>query len=212
MADLDHVVATIMHQHTAITNGQPLLVAISGIDASGKGYLAEKIAVKLEQQKVRVANINLDGWLNLPHQRFSPHNPAEHFYHHAFRFEALFTQLILPLRQQRTICLEADFAEETAIIYRQHTYEFREIDVILLEGIFLLKRQFQSDYDLSIWIECSFETALERAIARSQEGLSTEATIQAYQTIYFPAQTIHFDRDHPKTAANISLINDPRLR
>ena len=61
--------------------------------------------------------------------------------------------------------LEADYAEETASGYRKHIYQFTDIDVILLEGIYLLKRQFQSTYDLSFWIECSFETALSRAIA-----------------------------------------------
>ena len=35
----------------------------------------------------------------------------------------------------------------------------RDIGVIVLEGIYLLKRAFVRHYDLSIWIECSFETA-----------------------------------------------------
>jgi uridine kinase len=34
-----------------------------------------------------------------------------------------------------------DYAEETATIYRKQLYEFKDIDIILLEGIYLLKRQ-----------------------------------------------------------------------
>jgi hypothetical protein len=56
-----------------------------------------------------------------------------------------------------------------------------------LEGIYLLKRAFQNYYDLSFWIDCSFETALDRAIVRGQEGLSREKALKAYRTIYFPA-------------------------
>jgi len=74
-----------------------------------------------------------------------------------------------------------------------------------------LKRSLQRNYDLAIWIECSFETALERAIARAQEGLPPDDTIQAYRKIYFPAQEIHFERDGPRSAASIILRNDPRL-
>ena len=61
--------------------------------------------------------------------------------------------------------------EETATAYKRHTYHFQDVDVILLEGIFLLKREFQQSYDLSVWIDCTFETALERALQRAQEGL-----------------------------------------
>ena len=77
----------------------------------------------------------------------------------------------------------------------------------MLEGIYLLKRQFQGLYDLSFWIDCSFDTALERAVARAQEGLSREATIAVYRTIYFPAQEIHFQRDDPRAAADGVIDN-----
>jgi uridine kinase len=208
---LQDVVEAIAAQRALLPEQHALLVAISGIDGSGKGYLTEKMADMLFQRQFRVATINLDGWLNLPDKRFSSTNPAEHFYHHAFRFDELFSQLVSPLRAGRSVSIDADYAEETATTYRTHQYLFEDVDVILLEGIYLLKCQFQSYYDFSIWIECSFETALERAIARSQEELSQEETIQAYQTIYFPAQEIHFERDHPIPAATACINNDPRL-
>ncbi len=186
-------------------------MAITGIDGCGKGYVTAQLLQQLRAEGVRVAIINVDGWLNLPQVRFDSSNPAEHFYLHAIRFDEMFGQLILPLRERRTLRLEANYAEETATEYRKHTYEFEELDVILLEGIYLLKRPFQAYYDLSVWIECSFETALKRAIARAQEGLIPEATAEAYRTIYFPAQEIHFRRDDPRRAATVIVDNDPRV-
>ena len=50
----------------------------------------------------------------------------------------MFSQLVLPLREQRSLRIVADYAEETATEYRRHVYEFRDIDVIALEGIYLL--------------------------------------------------------------------------
>ena len=80
-------------------------------------------------------------------------------------------------------------------------YEFADVDIILLEGIYLLKLEYRDHYDVSLWIDCSFDTALKRAVARAQEGLSPEETIRAYRTIYFPAQELHFRRDTPREAA-----------
>lgn len=85
------------------------------------------------------------------------------------------------------------------------------MDVVILEGIFLLKRGYRDEYDLSFWIDCTFETALERAIERAQEGLPVESTVEAYKTVYFPAQRIHFERDDPRTSASQIIRNDPRI-
>lgn len=208
MAELQAVIERICETRVSIPAQRSVLVAITGIDGCGKGYFAAQLTRQLATQGVRAAIINVDGWLNLPHVRFDSSNPAEHFYLHAIRFDEMFGRLVLPLRDRRSLRLEADYAEETAAEYRRHIYEFEELDVILLEGAYLLKRPFQAYYDLSVWIECSFETALERAIARSQEGLTPEATVKAYRTIYFPAQEIHFRRDDPRGAATLIVNND----
>jgi uridine kinase len=115
------------------------------------------------------------------------------FYRCAIRFDEMFGKLVFPLRDRRSLTLEMDYAEETATAYRKHLCIYKNIDIILLEGIYLLKRGFQSYYDLSFCIDCSFETA------------------EAYRKIYFPAQKIHFARDNPRRAATAVVNNDPRL-
>jgi uridine kinase len=211
MPDLASIVDQIVDARKAAGAERSVLVAITGIDGCGKGFITARIAEALKAKGLRVANINIDGWLNLPIRRFSKSEPAEHFYLHAIRFDELFSQLILPLRDGRSLHLEADYAEETATSFRRQVYDFTDVDIILLEGIYLLKRAFQSYYGLAFWIDCSEHTALARAIARSQEGLSPAATARAYWTIYFPAQEIHLRRDDPRSAATSILNNDARL-
>jgi len=127
-----------------VTVGDRVLVAITEIDGCGKGYVTTWIVDKLRAKGVRAAAITIDGWLNLPSKRFDVSNPAEHFYLHAIRFEEMFAQLVLPLRDRRSLRLEADYTEETTTEYRRHTYEFEDIDVIALEGVYLLKAPFNS--------------------------------------------------------------------
>jgi uridine kinase len=208
MSNLQAVINRILEVRRTVSPQRSVLVAVSGIDGSGKGYVTAQIVKALQVKGMRTAGINVDGWLNLPHKRFATANPAEHFYLHAIRFDDMFAQLLLPLRNQRSLRLEADYTAETAVEYRSHIYAFEDIDVIVLEGIYLLKRAFQAHYDLSIWIECSFDTALQRAIARAQEGLSPEETVRAYRTIYFPAQEMHFQRDNPRGTATLIVNND----
>ncbi len=211
MTDLNQVVMAILDRRQVLPSERSMLVAVSGIDGSGKGYMTSKIVARLREHNLNAVGINIDGWLNLPEKRFDPHNPAEHFYKYAIRFDEMFDQLILPLKEKRSHHVVADFAEETATEYRRHTYDFENVDIIVLEGIFLLKRDFRSHYDLSIWIDCTFQTALERALERGQEGLPPAETVLAFEIIYFPAQRIHFDRDDPQSAARLIISNDPRM-
>lgn len=211
MADVHQAVNAILTKWVEVPMQRSALVGISGIDGSGKGYLTAKIVPQLQQRGIHAVGIGVDGWLNLPHKRFNKENPAAHFYEHAIRFEEMFAQLILPLKQNRSHRVVADFAEETATEFRQHTYEFADVDVIVLEGIYLLKRAYRRYFDLTFWVDCSFQTALERALKRGQEGLPLDETIRAYQTIYFPAQRIHFERDNPRAAADAIIVNDPRI-
>ena len=212
MVEMDNLVSRILSQRALERKDRSLLVGISGIDGSGKGYVTLQIEARLAQHSIAAANINIDGWLNLPDKRFSAIEPGKHFYEHAIRFDEFFDQLVLPLRNQRSVSLVADFAEETAKTHRKHTYNFRNVDVVLVDGIFLFKRDYRKLFDLAVWVDCSPWTALARALERKQEALPPAATIRAYETIYLPAQRIHFDLDNPRESADLIIDNDPYLR
>jgi len=187
---------------------QSLVVGVSGIDASGKGYVTRHIIERLQARRLRTLAIHGDEWLNLPQKRFSPVRPAHHFYNHALRLDDMFRELILPLKRQRSHRGIMNVVEETATAHREQEFAFEDIDIILVECIFLFKRCVRPHIDLAVWIDCSFETAINRAIRRIQEGLSETETIRAYETIYFPAQRVHFRKDRPRETADFILFND----
>ena len=201
------VTSAIIEKREALSPQRSLLVAVSGIDASGKGFITQQLAERLRKAGWNVAVISADDWLNLPKVCVNSDNYAEHFYEHAIRFDEMFKQLIMPLKRNRGISLTADCADARATAFRKERYDFRNIDVVLLEGIFLFKSTYRHHFDQTIWIDCSFKSALQRAIKRGQEGLSREETVRAFQTIYFPAQAIHLARDNPREAADIVLTN-----
>lgn len=202
------LIEPILYKRREVSPKKSVLVGISGIDASGKGFIAAKLAERLENKGFNIAVINVDGWLNLPHIRFTDQDHGRHFYENALRLDEMFESLVLPLKQKRSIRITEDLAEETAVEFRPHQYDFKDIDIILLEGIFLFKPEYIDYFDLKVWVECSFETAMDRAVSRSQEGMTADETIAAYERIYFPAQRLHFQLDSPQTASDLTLQND----
>jgi uridine kinase len=210
-AELDAAVRAIADVRARVPRERSALVAVTGIDGCGKSVISPRVASRIEAHGLRVARLAVDDWLDLPHVRFDRSCPAEGFYRRAIRFEELFARLVDPLVASRSISIEVDAARETATEFHRRRFDYSDVDVVLLEGIYLLKRELRSRYDFSIWIECSFETALARAVARAQEGLSPDETERQYRTVYFPAQEIHFERDDPRRAASLVIVNDERF-
>src|SRR5206468_2440178 len=106
------VIPAIIEKRKAASPQRALLVGI-GIDAAGKGFVTARIAESLQMRGIKLAVINADDWLNLPHVRFHRQDPAKHFYENAIRFDEMFERVILPLRGTRNVSVESDFAEET---------------------------------------------------------------------------------------------------
>src|SRR4051794_9136929 len=115
--DLNSIAERITDLHNKLPAEQALLAGISGIDASGKGYVTRELA-KLLKPSLNVAVINVDGWLNLPHIRFSETDAGRHFYRNALRLDKMFDRLVLPLKRDRHIDLTYDHTDETGTTYR----------------------------------------------------------------------------------------------
>ena len=94
-----------------------ILVGLSGIDASGKGYVTRQLELALRERGIRVANINIDGWLNPPAIRFDDLQPAETFYAKGLRLDQMFEELVLPLKAARSIVLNARLVRELDAVY-----------------------------------------------------------------------------------------------
>src|SRR5205809_5631804 len=139
---LDSLTSKIVATRAERSAANAVLVGISGIDASGKGFITEKIAQRLQETGWRVATINADNWLNLPEVCLSRHKPAEHFYEHAMRFDKMFDQLIVPLKENRAVSFAADCADAKGNT-RKHSYKFRKIDIVWLEAPFLFKPAYR---------------------------------------------------------------------
>jgi uridine kinase len=184
-----------------------MLVGISGIDGSGKSTVAARLADRLNSLWMKTVLVQLDDWHNPPAVRFSPTRPAETFYESGLRMDELFSTLVLPLQRDRRVHLQATLARLPEERPFRHTFAFDQVDMVVLEGIFLFKQRFQGHFDFRCWVDCPFQTALVRALRRNQEGLAAERLVRDYQRIYFPAQRVHFAKDRPIDSADFIFCN-----
>ena len=92
-------------------------VAISGIDAAGKGYISKLATEALQEKGYAVALINIDPWQNTIPVRLQKNNAAENLYENIFRWNDFFEQLIFPLQKNKNIYLETNGIRSDADVY-----------------------------------------------------------------------------------------------
>jgi uridine kinase len=188
-----------------------ILLGISGIDASGKSTLARRVGDELRRRGMPFAPLSID-WFHtdagtrfLPPARANepPASHAEHFFHHAFRWSELFRGLVGPL-------LATGACDQTVGVHDMKTDQIMPthvrhsgVRIVLLEGIFIFRHEHAPLFDLRVWLDCSFETAMVRAVSRNQESLPEAAIRADYERVYFPAQRLHLRRDNPTKGALI---------
>jgi len=205
---LDKLFKEILFAKSRHQGNRLFTVAISGIDASGKGYVGNLLQQRFVSEGFKVANINIDPWQHPLPVRLRKENAAENIYENIFRWNDFFQQLIFPLQKNKSICLHTKGIRTDADTYYPLTYNYREIDIMLIEGILLFKKEYVGYYNYKIWIDCSFDTSLERAIKRNVEKLDKKQLIHDYQTYYYPAQRLHFKKDNPTAAADFIFNNN----
>lgn len=211
LPDIGPAVELIGLRHRALAADRALLVALSGIDGSGKGFVAKRLETRLVRAGLRTALIGIDPRQHPQSVRLSHERSGVHFYEHAFRWQELFSGLVDPLVRKRSVDVVVNAIRTDVDRFYPRQYRFENVDVVLLEGTFLLKHEFVQRYDLRFWVACSFETALGRAHVRNQEGLTREELERDYRRICFPAQRLHFERDKPRLCSDVVVVNDPLL-
>jgi uridine kinase len=128
----------------------------------------------------------------------------------ALCLEDLRERVLAPLRESRSLRTTLDWAAPGSAGSDRRAFEFVDLDVLVVEGLFLLRRDIRGSFDLSFWVECSFDTALERAI-EARHG-SAAAVLALHDQVLLPALKMHLHCDDPRSHADGVIVDDPRLQ
>ncbi len=198
---------------TAVEKRHPTRVAIDGVDAAGKTFLADELVPLVEGRGRSVIRASIDGFHNRREIRYRQGaDSPQGYYQDSFNYAALLHELLLPLgpagnRKFRPKVF--DYRIEQPITKPQRA---APLDAILLfDGVFLLRPELFEHWDMRIFVEVGFDVSVPRAAERDlRNGLgdSMEAIITRYQQRYVPGQRLYFDEAQPKQHADVILDNN----
>jgi len=164
--------------------GKPIFIAVDGPDCSGKSTLSRSLVGELKND-FPVVLIHFDDYLNPKHRReHQGEFSIEGFLYDYFDEKALIKSVLVPARQ--------DLSQPP---YTQ---------VIIVEGLFLLRPTLAPYFDVRFRLEIEDDLILERAYRRDVGALGSEVWVKRhYNEQCLPAQRFYRNSIAPQNLADI---------
>jgi uridine kinase len=190
--------------HAQKSSSKAKIIAISGIEGGGKRAITEKVAQALRLEGISVAIVHTDDWEASESVRFNVMNSPAEYYLTAYRLDEMVEQLILPLKLFGSV--KTSVYLEDVLNPRKVDYNFENIDIILIEGAYLLQSAYLDLYDYSIWVESDFDAAFTRLKSQVNIEQSQGALVSLFEGLIKPAAQYHIYTDDPQGRANSVYI------
>ncbi|MCL2515956.1 MAG: uridine kinase [Microbacteriaceae bacterium] len=181
------------------------IVAIDGVDGSGKTTFADRLRLALLSRARFVHVVHLDDFHHLRAVRYrlgrwSP----EGFFLDSYDYDAFERQVIQPLRHgdRRIRVIATDHATDAYV--DSPMVEIPPGAVVIVEGIFAHRDELYALWDWSVFLDVPVETSVARLALR--DGSPNDPMAPQLQR-YLEGQRIYLERCDPKSRATIVLDN-----
>ena len=169
------------------SSASPFVVAITGPDCAGKSTLTAAFGARLTASGADVCIVSIDDYLVPRVERGGRPSEGWSYYERGFDYRELRSRVHCEIRGAMT-------------------NRSSSTHVILVEGVFLLRRDLSDLWDYSIWIEIDEETSIRRAMERDKEIFgSEEAVRKVYLERCLPGQRWHSEVDSPRERVDATL-------
>jgi uridine kinase len=192
---------------TNIERSHPTRVAIDGVDAAGKSTFADQLKAHVEKYGRPVIRASVDGFHNPSTVRYQRGRLSpEGYYLDSFNYRALLDALLLPLGPRGDLMYR-----EAVFDYRQDRWlqsaprKAQADSVLLFDGVFLLRPELLSLWDLRIFLDITFDEMTRRGLRRIP-GDSDAETLYAQR--YVPGQKLYHLNAAPGRRADIVIDNN----
>ncbi|EFC83244.1 uridine kinase [Parafrankia sp. EUN1f] len=201
----DRVVSSLADLLLGTCPDRVLRVAIDGPDAAGKTTLADELAGILTDRGRPVIRASVDGFHQpqTTRRRRGSLSPQGYFLD-AFDYTALRRHLLDPLspagdRRYRTAAF--DHLHDSPL--DSPAREAPSDAVLIVDGVFLLRDQLRSCWDLTVFLQISPAESLRRALQRDVALFGSPATVrERYEARYLPGQQLYQASAAPREHAH----------
>lgn len=198
--------ADVLDQLAASPFGRRLLVAVDGVDASGKTTFAEWLAEALRLRGRSAQVIHVDDFMQVRSVRHRRgRNSPEGYFHDSYDYESLTRYVLEPLSVSGDGWFRAGTVDRVRDVVIRRPLQYADGQTItIVEGLFLLRDELVDWWDYSVFLDVDTDAALARKGRR--DGLVLNPANPLTRR-YVEGQRIYVEGCQPRERATWVLDN-----
>ncbi|MGE6753814.1 kinase [Rossellomorea sp. NPDC071047] len=178
------------------------IVGIDGLGGAGKTTVAKELRHALELSNHDAFIVHLDDHIVETHKRYGTGND-EWFEYYFLQWDIglLETELFKKLQiNQGSITLP--FYHSSTDTVKTKPIQLASSAIILIEGVFLQRKEWKRYIDFMIYVDCSQELRAERVLDRDSYLGDHQARLDKYERRYWLAEDYYVDEVDPLGSAD----------
>ncbi|KOA19205.1 uridine kinase [Clostridium homopropionicum DSM 5847] len=198
---MDSILAEIQKN---VYHNKNYVVGIDGGTGAGKSTLVHSLQCQLEKLGLNTITLHIDDFIHKRNVRYD--NSKEEwlcFYNLQWRYDYLTNEILIPAKTNQDI-------NKNIEIYNKQIDEYKNISIIakapyivILEGIFLQRKELEKFLDYTIFIDIPRKERLKRILIRDTYIGDAEEIIDKYERRYFPAEDYYIKKYNPMKSDDI---------
>lgn len=181
-------------------------VGIDGLGGAGKSTIVNSLKLQLQNEDYHPYVLHIDDFIHPKHIRYDQSKEDWYCYYNIqWRYDYLVEEILSPIKNGDKIDKLIELYDKENDRYVIQRIYIPHGSVLLLEGIFLQRKEIKSYLDFIIYLDVPQEVRLNRVLTRDGYMGGLEDIKCKYERRYFPAEKKYILEYSPIENANFVL-------
>ncbi|MBU5427449.1 hypothetical protein KQI41_13740 [Tissierella pigra] len=186
-----------------------LIIGIDGLGGSGKSTIVDSLKLQLSNRNYNTFILHIDDFIYPKNIRYNESKEEWNCYYNIqWRYDYLIKEILMPIRQGIEIHKEIEIYDKDNDVYILEQIKIPQGSILLLEGIFLQRKDIREYFDCVIYLDVPKEVRLNRVVNRDKYIGDSEDIKLKYERRYFPAEDKYIEEYCPMENADFILTHE----
>lgn len=186
---------------------RPYIIGIDGLSGAGKTTITEKMKEELMKEEYKLIVIHIDDLIVEQAKRYNTGHP-EWYEYYTLQWDVQFIkENLLEAVHQNQNQINLNFYETEKDQCNLKRIELSQCTLILIEGIFLQRKEWSTFFDFMIYLDCHKEARYDRVLQRDTYIGDMNERISKYERRYWIAEDYYLEKENPLQTADILIKN-----
>lgn len=184
------------------------IVGIDGLGGAGKSTIVNSLKLQLQNENYNPYVLHIDDFIHTKHIRYDESKEEWYcYYNMQWRYDYLVEEILSPIKKGDKIDKLIELYDKENDTYVLKSICISQDSILLLEGIFLQRKEIKKYLDFIIYLDVPRDVRLNRVLTRDEYIGGLEDIKHKYERRYFPAEEKYILEYSPIENADFVLTN-----